>query len=55
MKLFDNITNTVKSDLLDKICHGSRISIAAATFSIYAFDELRKEALQEFVGLGYRL
>lgn len=45
MKLFDNITNTVKSDLLDKICHGSRISIAAATFSIYAFDELRKQLL----------
>ena len=43
MELFDNVTKTVKADLLDKIRRGSRVSVAAACFSIYAFDELRKQ------------
>ena len=43
MELFDNVAKTVKDDLLDKIRRGSRVSIAAAFFSIYAFNELRKQ------------
>lgn len=43
MELFDNVSKTVKDDLLDKIRRGSRVSIAAACFSIYAFNELRKQ------------
>ena len=43
MELFDNVVKTVKDDLLDKIRRGSRVSVAAACFSIYAFNELRKQ------------
>ncbi|MBD5270366.1 MAG: DEAD/DEAH box helicase family protein [Bacteroides sp.] len=43
MKLIDNITNTLKTDLMTTIKSGSRISIAAASFSIYAFQELREQ------------
>ncbi|MGM9985588.1 MAG: helicase-related protein [Fibrobacter intestinalis] len=43
MELFDNVVKTVKDDLLDKIRRSSRVSVAAACFSIYAFNELRKQ------------
>ncbi|MDE6769959.1 MAG: type III restriction endonuclease subunit R, partial [Muribaculaceae bacterium] len=33
----------MKEDLMKTIKSGSRISIAAASFSIYAFQELRKQ------------
>lgn len=41
--LFNNVTEILKDDLTETISDGSRLSIAAAYFSIYAFDELQKQ------------
>ena len=43
MDVFDNITKTVKDDLQKEIKAGSKLSIAAACFSIYAFHELKDQ------------
>ncbi len=43
MEIFNNITKVVKNDLEKMIKPGSHISIAAACFSIYAFQELKKQ------------
>jgi hypothetical protein len=43
---FDNITNRVVDDLRLTIRSGSRVSIVAASFSIYAYRSLRKELEQ---------
>lgn len=43
MEVLDNITNTVKHDLKKSIKRNSKISIAAACFSMYAYKELRVE------------
>lgn len=43
MELIDNINKTLKDDLKIEIKKGSKLSIAAACFSIYAFQELKKE------------
>lgn len=43
MKLIDNNNSTLEEDLIDEIKNGSKIQIAAASFSIYAFDRLKKE------------
>ena len=43
MEIFNNTTKVVKDDLEKTIQHGSRISIAAACFSIYAYQELRQQ------------
>ena len=43
MKILDNVTNTVRDDLHEEIKGGSKISVAAACFSMYAYQELRKE------------
>lgn len=43
MELIDNVTKTLRDDLEREIKKDSKISIAAATFSIYAFQELKKE------------
>jgi len=43
MKLIDNKNVVLKEDLSEEIKKGSKISIAAACFSIYAFQELKKE------------
>ena len=40
MKMLDNINSTVRDDLQQSIRKGSKISIAAACFSIYAYQEL---------------
>lgn len=45
MQLIDNVNQTLRNDLVANIKSGSRMSIAAASFSIYAFQEL-KEQLQ---------
>ena len=39
----DNITDTLKMDLEQAINKDSKISIAASCFSIFAFDELKKQ------------
>ena len=38
MKVFDNVTDIVRDDLRVTITKGSRVSIAAACFSMYAYD-----------------
>ena len=43
MKLINNVTETLKDDLSVEIHEGSKLSIAAACFSIYAFQELKKQ------------
>ncbi|WP_028524494.1 helicase-related protein [Runella limosa] len=43
MKLFDNINNRLGDDLRSEIRKGSKLSIAASSFSIYAFEALKKE------------
>ena len=41
MDLINNTTKTLKDDLSVEIKQGSKISIAASCFSIYAFQELK--------------
>lgn len=43
MKFFDNVKDTVKDDLQLTIPQGSKLSIAASCFSIYAFEVLKNE------------
>ena len=43
MEIIDNINKTLRDDLKIEIKDGSKLSIAAACFSIYAFQELKEE------------
>lgn len=43
MKFLDNIKDTVKDDLQKTIKEHCKVSVAASCFSIYAYEELRKE------------
>ncbi len=43
MEIFNNTTKVVRDDLEKVIAKGSRMSIAAACFSIYAYQELRTQ------------
>ncbi len=43
MKVINNVTETVRDDLESVIHHDSKLSIAAACFSIYAYQELRRQ------------
>jgi len=43
MEIFNNTTKVVKDDLEKVIEPGSRVSIAAACFSIYAYQELKRQ------------
>ncbi len=43
MEIFNNTTKVVADDLRQIITKGSRVSIAAACFSIYAFEALKKQ------------
>lgn len=43
VKVFDNINDIVRDDMISTINKGSKISIAAACFSIYAYKELKKQ------------
>ena len=52
MKLIDNIQHRLKDDLLDELRQGSRLSIAASCFSIYAFKEL-KDKLEDIEELRF--
>ena len=46
MELINNTTKTLKDDLSVEIRQGSKLSIAAACFSIYAFQELKEQLSQ---------
>ncbi len=43
MKIFDNVTEIVKDDLIQIIKKGSKVSIAAECFSMYAYSALKKQ------------
>ena len=43
MQILDNINHTVRDDLHQSVKRGSKLSIAAACFSIYAYQELKKQ------------
>jgi hypothetical protein len=43
MEIFDNVNKTVKDDLTTTIEKGTKLSIAAACFSIYAYHALKKQ------------
>lgn len=43
MVLIDNKTSFLKDDLIKTIEKGNKISIAAACFSMYAYNELKKQ------------
>ncbi|MGI6704299.1 MAG: ATP-dependent helicase, partial [Clostridia bacterium] len=43
MQILDNINNTVKDDLVETLSKGDKLSIAAACFSIYAYEALKKQ------------
>ena len=43
MQILDNITTTIKDDLKVCIRKDSKLSIAAACFSIYAYQELKNQ------------
>ena len=50
MKVFDNVIDIVRDDMEEMIKPGSKVSIAAACFSMYAYKELKKqlESIDEF-------
>ena len=43
MKIFDNVTEIVRDDMEKSIRKGSKVSIAAACFSMYAYQELKDQ------------
>ncbi len=43
MKLIDNVNTRLGDDLKESIRKGSKVSIAASSFSIYAYEALKKE------------
>ena len=49
-KTFDNVQEIVRDDLANTIQKGSKVSIAAAFFSMYAYRELKEqlESIEEF-------
>ena len=52
MELINNISKTLRDDIVVQMKAGSRLSIAASCFSIYAFQEL-KEALKDIKELRF--
>ena len=53
MKILDNVNAIVRDDLQQTIHKGSKLSIAAACFSIYAYQELKKQ-LRQIDHKGYK-
>ena len=52
MELINNVSKTLREDIAEQMKAGSRLSIAASCFSIYAFQEL-KEALKDIKELRF--
>ena len=51
-KQFDNISRHLVDDLKQQLCSDSRLSVAAASFSLYAFEVLKDE-LSKIEGLRF--
>lgn len=43
VKVFDNVTEILRDDMVSTISKGCKVSIAAACFSMYAYKELKKQ------------
>ena len=43
MKVIDNISTRLKDELMQSIQKGSKVTIAASCFSMYAYKELKKQ------------
>lgn len=43
MKVIDNINSLLRDELIESIKKGSKVSIAATCFSMYAYKELKKQ------------
>ncbi|MBD5371247.1 MAG: DEAD/DEAH box helicase family protein [Bacteroides sp.] len=52
MEIIDNIDKTLKDDMMATLRSGSKVAIAASSFSIYAFQEL-KEQLEDISELRF--
>ena len=52
MELINNVSKTLRDDLMQQMQSGSRLSIAASCFSIYVFQEL-KEVLKDIKELRF--
>ena len=46
VKIFDNVVDVVRDDMASTISKDSKVSIAAACFSMYAYKELKKQLEQ---------
>ena len=46
MKLIDNVNTLLKGDVAQVLKIGSKVALAAAYFSIYAYDELKTQLEQ---------
>lgn len=55
MQIIDNINHIVKNDLQDSIQPGSKLSIAAACFSIYAYQELKKQLEKQIAAMESKM
>ena len=55
MQIIDNINHIVKNDLQNSIQPGSKLSIAAACFSIYAYQELKKQLEKQIAALESKM
>ena len=55
MQIIDNINHIVKNDLQESIRTGSKLSIAAACFSIYAYQELKKQLEKQIAALENKM
>ena len=55
MQIIDNINHIVKNNLQDSIQPGSKLSIAAACFSIYAYQELKKQLEKQIAALESKM
>ena len=45
-RVFDNVTDIIRDDMATTITKGSKVSIAAAYFSMYAYKELKTQLEQ---------
>lgn len=43
VRVFDNVSEIVRDDMISTIRRGSKVSIAASCFSMYAYKELKKQ------------
>lgn len=47
MKVFNNVADIVRDDMAVTMKKGSKVAIAAACFSMYAYNELKKQLEKE--------